>query len=333
MDISPHPLSATFLPLQCELTLAGSGPLSNLVQNLLIRTRSRLDSSSFRIGSETQVVLSRLAASGAAGGLELCLFHPVDTVAKRLMVSRGTLTAANWQTVLLQDHAGSSLCGKLRSLFPGLGFGAVYKVTQRTYVWGGQPVMKELLKSRYQVHEKIGKTLCDGLAGALMGAGEVVLLPLNALKTKAQINAAHRSQGAMTVIRQHGLMKLYAGWQWTIARNVPGSFAFFGTSALVRHGVFGLSSQNEATLLHNFVASAAGSVASITVACPLDVVKTRIQSGMFREQPGMSIAAGIIRENGLAGFFKGALPKVAAVAPKMTFSFTVAQSLMSMAEQ
>lgn len=286
----------------------------------------------FRIGSETRVALARIAASGMAGGLELCVFHPVDTVAKRLMVNRGNLTSANWQKVLLQD-ASSRIRGKLISLFPGLGIAVVYKVTQRAYVWGGQPVLKELLMSSYQIHEKIGQTLCDGLAGAVMGAGEVVLLPLNALKTKAQTNASHRSQDALRMIRLQGIMKLYAGWQWTVARNIPGSFALFGTSAWVKHGVFGLSNQNEATLLQNIAASAAGSVASILVACPLDIVKTRIQSGMFGDRTGICIAAGVMQTHGITGFFKGVFPKVAVVAPKIIFSFTIAQSLMSRIEK
>eukprot|EP00930_Biecheleria_cincta_P092920 TRINITY_DN8300_c0_g1_i2.p1 TRINITY_DN8300_c0_g1~~TRINITY_DN8300_c0_g1_i2.p1 ORF type:complete len:194 (-),score=23.60 TRINITY_DN8300_c0_g1_i2:128-709(-) len=193
--------------------------------------------------------------------------------------------------------------------------------------------MKEFLQSRYQIHDKIGKTLCDGLAGAVMGAGEVVLLPLNALKTKAQTNASHRSQDGLRMIRERGIMKLYAGWQWTIARNVPGSFALFGTIACVKHCAFGLSNPNEATFLQNIAASAAGSVASIFVACPFDVVKTRIQSGMFGERTGMSIAAGIMQTHGMVGFFKGVCPKIATVAPKMIFSFTIAQCLMSKIEQ
>merc|ERR1719487_2856202 len=113
------------------------------------------------VGTETSIVASsRILASGAAGGLELCLFYPMDTVAKRLMNSRESFSASNWRNVLLQGGESSGLVGKMRSLFPGLSFGAAYKVTQRAYVWGGQPVVKELLKSRYKVHDKCGKTFC-----------------------------------------------------------------------------------------------------------------------------------------------------------------------------
>ena len=74
---------------------------------------------------------------------------------------------------------------------------------------------------------------------------------------------------------------LYRGAGWTAARNAPGSFALFGGSAIVHHGVYGLEHAKEATVMQNFVASIAGAVASITVAAPLDVVKTRVQNKPF----------------------------------------------------
>jgi hypothetical protein len=196
-------------------------------------------------------------------------------------------------------------------------------------VWGGQPVVKECLKKHYRVHDKFGKTLCDGVAGAMMGAGEVALLPLNALKTRAQTNPEYRAQGLMSLLRQHGVMKLYAGWQWTIARNVPGSFALFGTNALVKEYVFGLNNHKDATLLQTAASSTAGCVSSVLVASPFDIVKTRIQSGSFGDQGGAQIVKNIVKQEGLGAFFKGAVPKVCTVGPKLIFSFTMAQLLMA----
>jgi len=273
----------------------------------------------------TQCIL----ASGTAGGLELCLFYPMDTVAKRLMNSRDRLSASNWRNMLLQGGEASGLVGKTRALFPGLSFGVAYKVTQRAYVWGGQPVVRELLKKRYKVQDKSGKTFCDGLAGAMMGMGEVALLPLNALKTKAQTNPEYRARGLRHLLQDQGLVKLYAGWQWTVARNVPGSFALFGVNAFVKEYVFGLSSHKDATFLQTTASSTAGCVSSILVACPFDVVKTRIQSGTFGDQGGMQIMRNIVMQEGVGAFFKGAAPKLLTVGPKLAFSFTIAQWLMA----
>jgi len=280
--------------------------------------------------TETSIVASsRFIASGAAGGLELCLFYPFDTVAKRLMNSRDHFCASNWRKVVVQGGEASGLLGTAKALFPGLTFGAAYKVTQRAYVWGGQPIVREALKKHHKVHDRFGKPFCDGLAGALMGTGEVALLPLNALKTKAQTNPEYRTRGAVSYLREHSLLKLYAGWQWTIARNVPGSFALFGANAFVKEYVFGLRDHKDATFMQTAVSSSAGCISSIIVACPLDIVKTRIQSGSFGDQGGMQIMKNIAAKEGLGAFFKGATPKVITVGPKLIFSFTIAQCLMA----
>lgn len=122
---------------------------------------------------------------------------------------------------------------------------------------------------------------------------------------------------------------IYRGALWTAGRNAPGSFALFGGSAFVKEWIFGLEDYSKATFFQNFCASIGGSVASITVAAPLDVVKTRIQNRNFdNPEGGVSIIKKMIRNEGFGAFFKGLLPKILVVGPKLVFSFTVAQQLI-----
>jgi hypothetical protein len=52
-----------------------------------------------------------------------------------------------------------------------------------------------------------------------------VLLPLDVLKIKRQTNPeAFRGRGLFKIVADEGF-GLYRGWQWTAARNAPGSFA------------------------------------------------------------------------------------------------------------
>ncbi len=83
------------------------------------------------------------------------------------------------------------------------------------------------------------------------------------------------------------------------------------------------------SLLADFVSSIAGAVASITVAAPLDVVKTRIQNANFGSNVGgATIIADMVRKEGMSSFFKGLTPKILVVGPKLVFSYTLAQSLI-----
>mmetsp|Transcript_25164 Transcript_25164/g.49094 ORF Transcript_25164/g.49094 Transcript_25164/m.49094 type:complete len:185 (-) Transcript_25164:152-706(-) len=122
---------------------------------------------------------------------------------------------------------------------------------------------------------------------------------------------------------------LYRGWNWTIARNVPGSFALFGGNSLTKQ-MLGLDPKmsGQATLAQNAIASVAGATCSITVAAPMDVIKTRIQQNSHKQMSGVKIVADLVREEGPTAFFKGLGPKILVVGPKLVFSMTIAQSVL-----
>ncbi|ORY43257.1 putative GGC1-protein of the mitochondrial carrier family [Leucosporidium creatinivorum] len=276
---------------------------------------------------------ARVLGSGTAGIAELALFHPVDTVAKRLMSNKAV--GAPYSQIIFREHAKATVGKKFLSLFPGLGYAAGYKVLQRVYKFGGQPYFNDAISKNYGSQfksafgEKNGKAIMSATAGSLTGIGEIVLLPLDVLKIKRQTNPeAFRSRGFIQIIRDEGF-GLYRGASWTAARNAPGSFALFGGSAFTKEYVFGLQDYRSATWFQNFVASIAGSVSSIAISQPLDVIKTRIQNQNFESKVGgMTVVRDLIKNEGFGAFFKGLTPKVLVVGPKLIFSFTLAQTLI-----
>lgn len=80
---------------------------------------------------------------------------------------------------------------------------------------------------------------------------------------------------------------------------------------MTKEYVLGVSDFSKATWGQNFVASVAGAVASITVAAPLDTVKTRIQNANFEHKvPGVTVIKDLLKNEGPGAFFKGLTPKV-----------------------
>ncbi|KAI8459049.1 mitochondrial carrier domain-containing protein [Phakopsora pachyrhizi] len=207
------------------------------------------------------------------------IFHPVDTLAKRLMSNKSTSLTFN--QIVFKNHADAGLGKKFLSLFPGLGYAAGYKILQRIYKFGGQPYFKDYLNLNHRSRfvqlfgEKNGKAMTEATAGSLTGIGEIVLLPLDVLKIKRQTNPeAFRSRGFLKIVSDEGF-SLYRGWGWTAARNAPGSFALFGGSAFTKEYLFKLQDYSSATWTQNFVCSIAGSISSITISQPLDVIKVK----------------------------------------------------------
>jgi len=211
----------------------------------------------------------------------------------------------------------------------------VAEILQRVYKFGGQPYVKEFIASNFgggfksTFGEKTGKTVMAATAGSLMGIGEIVLLPLDALKIKAQTNPESlKGRGVVQIFQEEG-WGLYRGAGWTAMRNAPGSFSLFGGAALAKQ-IMGVQ-DGRATFLQDTAASVCGAVASITVAAPLDVIKTRIQSGTS-EKGGVTLIMELVKEEGPGGFFRGLWPKLLVVGPKLIFSFTIAQQMISTLE-
>jgi hypothetical protein len=279
--------------------------------------------------------LARFAGSGIAGLCELTLFHPVDTVAKRLMNSKEELSRHNYSRVLFQKASEGTTFQKYSSLFGGFGYGALYKVTQRMYKFGGQPILNDFMQRTVfkpkegQEITKSSKFWSNAISGSIMGACEIVLLPFDVMKIKSQTNPEISKLGISGFIKQEGISGLYAGASFTAARNVFGSFMLFGVNSYVKSTLVPTDGEKP-TFVQLAISSTAGSVSSILVACPLDVVKTRIQSGSHSGLSGMTIITNMYKQEGVGGFFKGAVPKVAVVGPKLIFSFTLAQYLINL---
>mmetsp|Transcript_4301 Transcript_4301/g.10192 ORF Transcript_4301/g.10192 Transcript_4301/m.10192 type:complete len:367 (+) Transcript_4301:64-1164(+) len=348
--------------------------------------------------------LSPLLGGACAGMLEITIFHPFDTINKRLMTNKAFLSRSSWRNILFEeprveapisDSSSSSKSlkgvsikgpnyirvdvtsvsgqksGMLRGfesvkfplatstealsslgstslwgrrmasvLLPGLLHAYLYKVLQRSFQFTTQHAITRYCFARFSPTTKRAKTLTQASAGALVGCGEAILLPMNTLKVRAQTNPAYRGLAAHRLLHrlylEGGLSNLYAGWQWAVVRNAPGSFAMFGTNAAVKEYLFRLDDHvAEATFAQNVVSSGCGAVASIIVSSPFDVIKTRIQSGHSsgRSLSGMDIARQAWRDEGVRGFFKGSFTKCATAGTKLTVSFGVAQSAIGRIEE
>lgn len=279
---------------------------------------------------------ARILGSATAAFAELSVFHPVDTISKRLMSNQSKVAnMSQLNKVIFRSAADKPLASRMMSLFPGLGYAAGYKVLQRVYKYGGQPVANDFLTKNFKDNyestfgPRTGKALLSATAGSLIGIGEIVLLPLDVLKIKRQTNpAAFHGRGFFKILRDEGF-SLYRGWGWTAARNAPGSFSLFGGSAFAKEYILGLKDYSKATWGQNIVASIFGASASLIVSAPLDVIKTRIQNRNFENpESGFKILKNMVRNEGPTAFFKGLTPKLLTTGPKLVFSFALAQTLI-----
>ena len=285
--------------------------------------------------SDGKNIYASLLGSSFSGILEIGLFHPLDTTAKRLMNNKTNVNISNIKEIVLQNHHHKGWIRGIPSLYPGLGFATSYKVSQRIYKYTGQNTLKNyFLNNHYHSFnnlfgDKYDKIMISAVSGSLIGIGEIALLPLDILKIKSQVNPDFLSNKGLINLIKKEKFNLYAGWRWAILRNAPGSFTLFGASTFFKSTIFDLNINQKATLFQHFITSSLSSTACIIVSSPMDVIKTRIQAQEFgKADSGFKIIKDMVKNEGPSSFFKGIVPKIGSIGPKLTFSFTIAQYLI-----
>ncbi|KIE02268.1 mitochondrial carrier protein, partial [Metarhizium majus ARSEF 297] len=297
--------------------------------------------------------LHAMIAGGIGGSTGDLLMHSLDTVKTRQqgdpnIPSKYTSLGRSYYTIWRQEGARRGLYGgwipALGGSFPGtvMFFG--------TYEWS----KRFLIDHGLQHHLAY---LSAGFLGDL--AASVVYVPSEVLKTRLQLqgryNNPHFRSGynyrgtldaARTIVRTEGASALFYGYKATLYRDLPFSalqFMFweqFHAWARVYK-----QSREIGVPLELLTGAAAGGLAGV-ITCPLDVVKTRLQTQVnpssdqvtklkevassqkrhistsspstHRPQPGAialetsSVITGlkvIYRTEGLAGWFRGVGPR------------------------
>lgn len=295
-----------------------------------------------------------------AGMCEIVIFHPFDTIAKRLMsyhhrvvdLSSPGASLRNLDHVVfgkLKEHYTDAATKavrpipameRLKHLYPGSTYAVAYKVLQRIMKFAGQPYMRDYLHVHHShvffkrdartgeyMRGGRGAMMLEATAGCLVGVCEIVLLPFDRMKVLNQTNkAAVHSRNIFSVIKTEGVAKLYAGALTTAVRNATGSFLLFGGTAFTKEYVFKLENYRDATFAQNIAASTVGGCAGVFLTSPMDVIKTRIQSQRLSEKmSGWQVLTSTVRREGFSAFYKGITPKILTSAPRLVFSYTMAQ--------
>ena len=140
---------------------------------------------------------------------------------------------------------------------------------------------------------------------------------------------------AKQLYREGGIRSVYRGTFLTLARDGPGSAAYFATYEYLKRHLTPKDPETglpgELSLPAVMVAGAAAGVAMWIPVFPVDTIKSRLQSSPQRPTIG-GVIRQIYTQNGLRGFFPGMAPAVARAIPANAATFLgveLAQQAMS----
>ncbi|KAI7905152.1 mitochondrial carrier domain-containing protein [Cokeromyces recurvatus] len=286
-------------------------------------------------------LLNHLLAGGAAGLMEACICHPLDTIKVRMQLSKSGIKTVNGQRLGFLGVGTKIIRNEsLWALYKGLGAvvsGIVPKMAIRFTSF-------ELYKSWMANSNGIVSTTSIFLAGLAAGATEAVLVvsPMDLIKIRLQAqrhsmtdslditkyrNAPH---AAYTIIKEEGIRALYKGVVLTVLRQATNQAANFTAYQEMKKIAQRFQNLSELpSYQHLILGGISGAMGPLSNA-PIDTIKTRIQKS---SAPGTgfkrvkTVTMEIMKMEGFFAFYKGLTPRLLRVAPGQAITFMVYEKM------
>jgi solute carrier family 25 (mitochondrial carnitine/acylcarnitine transporter), member 20/29 len=288
----------------------------------------------------TQAAVSSLrsfAAGGVGGVCAVIVGHPFDLVKVRMQTAdKGVYSGA--LDVVRKTVAREGLA---RGLYAGVSAPLVGVTPMFAVSFWGYDVGKKLVGriSEVQVANNtkqysIGQISAAGFFSAIPMT--LITAPFERVKVLLQIQGQKhlapgekpKYSGGFDVVRQlyheGGVRSVFRGSAMTLARDGPGSAAYFATYEYIKRTLAPKDADGNATgelsLPAVITAGGAAGIAMWIPVFPVDTVKSRLQSAEGRPTIGGTIR-GVYKSGGLKAFFPGFGPALARAVPANAATF------------
>eukprot|EP01116_Phalansterium_solitarium_P002188 TRINITY_DN1204_c0_g1_i1.p1 TRINITY_DN1204_c0_g1~~TRINITY_DN1204_c0_g1_i1.p1 ORF type:complete len:331 (-),score=-19.47 TRINITY_DN1204_c0_g1_i1:141-1133(-) len=253
-----------------------------------------------------------LLGGGVGGSLSTIVGQPLDTIKVRLQIQqRGQKIFDGPWDCLKKTVRHEGFRGFFKGLSPPLS--AAFFLNAIVFSTNAQ--FKSLLNRLAGRSPYAQGGLLQTVAAAELTAPIycLFLCPVDLVKNRLQIQTADPANRLYTgpldclikTVRQEGITGIYRGFAATLATRLVGLPVYFGGYETARNW---LGQRGEMSLWKVAVSGSVGGALFWTTVYPIDLVKTRLQTQRAGERSMLSAAKDIIRQGGLAGFYRGFAP-------------------------
>ncbi|KAG6862442.1 hypothetical protein C0995_011882 [Termitomyces sp. Mi166 len=275
----------------------------------------------------TAVESAKAFVAGGFGGLCAVLVgHPFDLTKTRLQTaSPGVYTGA--LDVVKKTLARDGVTGMYRGMVPPLlGVTPIFAVSFWAYD-ASKSLIFALTPHRTSQSLSIPELAVAGFLSAIPTT--LVTAPVERAKTQGQGKEAgeRKYKGVVDVVRhlyrEGGMRSIFRGTGATLARDGPGSAAYFAAYEVTKKVLTPAgSSPAELNLGAIIVAGGSAGIAMWALAIPPDVLKSRIQSAPEGTYSGvLDCARKTIAQDGVRALWKGFGPAMARAFPANAATF------------
>ncbi|KAJ2888149.1 mitochondrial aspartate-glutamate transporter agc1 [Coemansia asiatica] len=268
------------------------------------------------------------AVGAVAGGIGAAVVYPIDLVKTRMQNQRsavvGEMLYKNSIDCFRKVIRNEGILGLYRGLGPQLVGVAPEKAIKLT--------VNDFVRARLTDRETGKIALASELfAGAMAGGSQVVFTnPLEIVKIRLQVQGEMLKEtagsatpivrrGAVTIIKELGLLGLYKGASACLLRDVPFSAIYFSCYSHLKTDVF-REGERRLGIVDLLLAGAIAGMPAAYLTTPADVIKTRLQvvarKGDTVYNGLMDAARKIYKEEGFKAFFKGGPARIVRSSPQ-----------------
>jgi solute carrier family 25 carnitine/acylcarnitine transporter 20/29 len=289
-------------------------------------------------GTKSALSGLRSFTAGAVGGVcAVIVGHPFDLVKVRMQTAEKGVYSGAFDVV----RKTIAREGLARGLYAGVSAPLVGVTPMFAVSFWGYDVGKNLVERFSEV--KVANNTKQYTIGQISAAGffsaipmTLITAPFERVKVLLQIQGQKqlapgekpKYSSGFDVVRQlykeGGIRSVFRGSAMTLARDGPGSAAYFATYEYVKRSLTPKDADGNVTgdlsLPAVITAGGAAGVAMWIPVFPIDSVKSRLQSAEGRPTIGGTIS-GVYRSGGIKAFFPGFGPALARAVPANAATF------------
>lgn len=249
-------------------------------------------------------------AGGMAGAAGTSILYPLDVAKTLRQTSPGkyrSVSDALFQLVRSQAP-GESVKWHLHKAYRGLIPAVFGAISSSALYFGAYESSKRALETKLGTATAARRLLVHGLAAASGNSlSSALFVPKEVLKQQMQhssLSASHSLSGVLfDIIRTKGISGLYVGYQATLMRNIPSAMLRFILYEEFKR-IWGHRNGEQVPVGLFASGAIAGAIAS-GIMTPIDVVKTRLATGMCPPGVGNCLQH-VVQEAGWSGLYAGA---------------------------
>lgn len=256
-------------------------------------------------------------AGGLAGGISNMILYPIDTL-KTMRQSDPSISSLKVAFIKLKSLGFSKIySGILPAVIGSIPSSAIYFGTYefcKSYLLASQPIQNLGSPFIYMISAVSGNIM----SSVIFVPKDVLKQQLQALRTESMawnsgtqkmLSSLPLLDVCKSIYARNGIKGFFPNYRATLMRNIPGAVIRFTLYEELKSKAL-LTNRNNTPNIENIKNLLAGAIASglaSVATTPLDVVKTRLATGMIPAGTSVFRAIGnIAREEGLMGLYAGA---------------------------